>query len=131
MIEMNLMMKILTEAMNDMSPNKLKEIVEDLNLKTTNFTSQAITVALQSAIKFSGFAAYQVALIVANSVAKAILGHGLKLATNAAVARTMGVFAGPIGWVLQVFGLLLILQQGLHIGLLSQQLFKLHFFEQS
>ena len=33
------MMKILTEAMIDMSPDELKEIVEDLNL-STNKTSQ-------------------------------------------------------------------------------------------
>lgn len=99
-IEMNLMMKILSEAMKDMSPEALKEIVENLNLNTTNFTSQAVTVALQGAIKFSGFAAYQVSLIVANAVAKALLGHGLKLATNATLTRAMGVFAGPIGWAL-------------------------------
>ena len=100
MIEMNLLMKILTEAMKDMSTDELKEIVEDLNLNTTNFTAQAVTVALQGAIKFSGFAAYQVAVIVANAVAKALLGHGLKLATNAALTRAMGVFAGPLAWAI-------------------------------
>jgi uncharacterized protein YaaW (UPF0174 family) len=97
-IEMNLLMKMLTEAMKGLSADELKKIVEDLNLNTTNFTAQAVTVALQGAIRFSGFAAYQVALIVANAVAKALLGSGLKLATNAALTRAMSVFAGPIGW---------------------------------
>ena len=99
-IEMNLLMKILTDSMQDMKPEELKKVVEDLGLNTTNYTAQAVTAALQGAIRFSGFVAYQVALIVANAVAKALLGHGLKLATNAALTRSMAIFAGPIGWVL-------------------------------
>ncbi len=99
-IEMNLLMKILTDSMENMKPDELKQIVEDLGLNTTNYSAQAVTAALQGAIKFSGFAAYQVALIVANAVAKALLGHGLKLATNAALTRSMAIFAGPIGWAL-------------------------------
>ena len=99
-IEMNLLMKILTDSMENMKPDELKQIVEDLGLNTTNYSAQAVTAALQGAIKFSGFAAYQVALIVANAVAKSLLGHGLKLATNAALTRSMAIFAGPIGWAL-------------------------------
>ncbi|MDQ7015630.1 MAG: ubiquinol-cytochrome C chaperone family protein, partial [Gammaproteobacteria bacterium] len=99
-MEMNLLMKILTDSMEKMKPEELKKIVEDLGLNTTNYSAQAVTAALQGAIKFSGFAAYQVALIVANAVAKALLGHGLKLATNAALTRSMAIFAGPIGWAL-------------------------------
>lgn len=98
MIEMNLLMKILTEAMVDMSADELKEVVNSLKLKTTDFTSQAVTVALRSAVTFSGFAAYKVSVIVANAVAKSLLGHGLKFAANNALARGLGVFAGPIGW---------------------------------
>jgi len=99
-IEMNLLMKIMTEAMEKMSPEELKEVVEDLDLKTTNYSAQAVTLALQGAIKFSGFAAYKVAVIVANAIAKAILGRGLTIAANATLTRTIGVFAGPIGWVI-------------------------------
>jgi uncharacterized protein YaaW (UPF0174 family) len=99
-IEMNLMMKILIDSLEKMSPEELKDIAADLKIKTTNFTAQALTIALQGAIKFGGFLSYQVALIVANAVARAILGHGLRVGTNAALARSIGIFAGPIGWVL-------------------------------
>ena len=44
--------------------------------------------------------AYKIALIVANAIAKAILGRGLSLAANAGIARTIGIFAGPIGWLI-------------------------------
>lgn len=99
-IEMNLLMKILTESMEKMSESQLKEVVEGLKLKTTNYSAQAVTAALQTGIKMSGFMAYKTALIVANAVAKQVLGHGLKLSTNAALTKTMGVFAGPIGWAI-------------------------------
>lgn len=99
-IEMNLLMKILTDSMDKMTPEQLKEIVADLDLKTTNFSKQAVIVALQTGIRFSGFVAYQVALIVANAVAKAVVGRGLSLVVNAGLTRAMSIFAGPIGWVL-------------------------------
>lgn len=97
-IEMNLLMKILTDSMENMSPEELQEIVTDLNLKTTSMSKQAVIAALQAGVRFSGFAAYKVALIVANAVAKALLGRGLTLAANASLTRAMGIFAGPIGW---------------------------------
>ena len=100
LIEMNLLMKILTDSMEKMSAEELKAISQDLDLKTTNFTPQAVAAALQIAVVQSGFMAYQIAVIVANAVAKAILGHGLKLSTNAALTRVIGVFAGPVGWAL-------------------------------
>jgi uncharacterized protein YaaW (UPF0174 family) len=103
LIEMNLLMKVLTDSMERMTPEQLKEIVETTGLKTTNFTPQAVVAALQIAIRKAGFwAMNKLALIVANAVAKMVLGRGLMIATNAAltatVARTCAVFAGPIGW---------------------------------
>jgi uncharacterized protein YaaW (UPF0174 family) len=99
-IEMNLLMKILTDSMEQMTPDQLQEIVKDLDLKATNFSKQAVIAALQAGVRFSGFAAYQVSLIVANAVAKAVVGSGLSFATNTALTRSIAIFAGPIGWVL-------------------------------
>ena len=47
--------------------------------------------------------AYKVALIVANAIAKAILGRGLSLAANVGITRAIGIFAGPIGLILMGF----------------------------
>jgi len=99
-IEMNLLMKILTDSMENMSPEDLQAIVKDLDLKTTDFSKQAVIAALQAGVRFSGFAAYQIALIVANAVAKAVVGRGLAFAANTGLTRMIGVFAGPIGWAL-------------------------------
>ncbi len=99
-IEQNLLMKILEDAMTEMSEEELKEITKELNLRTTTFTSQAVMAALQVSIRQSGFVAYQIAVIVANAIAKALLGHGLKFATNATLTKTLSIFAGPIGWII-------------------------------
>lgn len=100
MIEHNLLLKILTDSMAKMSPVELQEIIKELDLKTTNFTKEAIVIALQASIRIGGFASYQVALIVANSVAKMLVGRGLAFAANAGLTRAMSIFAGPVGWTL-------------------------------
>lgn len=53
--------------------------------------------ALQAAIKASGFGAFKLAAVVADAVAKAILGRGLAFGTTAGLMRSISVFAGPIG----------------------------------
>lgn len=67
-IEMNLLIKILIDSMENMTPEQLQEIVKNLNLETTNLSKQAVVAALQASVRFSGFAAYQVAVIVANAI---------------------------------------------------------------
>ena len=100
LIEMNLLMKILTDSLDKMTPEQLKEVVEATGIKTTSFTPQAVTAALQVAARMSGFAIYKIALIVANAVARAIIGRGLSIAANAALARSLSILIGPIGWVI-------------------------------
>lgn len=99
-IEQNLLMKILEKSMEKMSKEELKQLSKDLNLKTTNFTPQAIMAAIQIAISQGGFLVYQISVIVANAVVKALLGQGLTFAANAALTRAISIFAGPIGWVI-------------------------------
>ena len=43
---------------------------------------------------------YQIAMVVANGVAKALLGRGLTIAANAGLTRAIGIMAGPIGWAI-------------------------------
>ena len=104
-IEGELFAKILEKAIEQMDAKELEQIVKEIN-KGTNISSavglskQAALVAMQSAIKAGGFYSYQLALIVANAVAKQVLGRGLTLAANAGLTRAMSVFAGPIGWAI-------------------------------
>ena len=99
-IEQNLFMKILEDSMKDMSAEELKSIVEELNLKTQTYTSQAVMAALQVAIKQSGIFAYKMSLIIVNAVLKALFGRGLSFVGNQLMLRSISAFAGPIGWVI-------------------------------
>jgi uncharacterized protein YaaW (UPF0174 family)/transcriptional regulator with XRE-family HTH domain len=99
-IEMNLLMKILLDCIGKLEESELKEVVSSLDLKTTSYTPEAVTIALQAAIRMGGFASYTIALTVANAVLKRLIGRGLSLAVNAAIARVMSIFAGPIGWII-------------------------------
>lgn len=99
-IEMNLLMKILTDSISKMTPDQLKEVVGELDLKTADFTKQSVVASLQSLIILGGFSSYKIALIVANAIAKQILGRGLTFSANAKLTRGLAVFSGPIGWVL-------------------------------
>ncbi|OIJ16213.1 oxidoreductase [Anaerobacillus arseniciselenatis] len=99
-IERNLLMKILTDSLEKMDNEELKKVIEELDLKMDTFNKQAVLVAIQAAIKAGGFKSYQLAMIVANAVSKQLLGRGIALGGNAALARVLGIFAGPVGWTI-------------------------------
>lgn len=72
------------------------------SLASTLVSGYARSAAIQFAIRKGGFAAYKIAVIVANAIARALLGRGLSLAANAALTKWMSIFAGPIGWAVTV-----------------------------
>lgn len=96
--ESSLLVKILTDSMGKMDAGEVKQLVEKMGLPTTNFTKQGVTIALQTLIKQGGFNSYKIALIVANGVAKKLIGRGLPFVVNTAIPKWMARFAGPIGW---------------------------------
>lgn len=99
-IELSLLLKIVSDALDKMSESERKELLKDIDIKTDSYTSQSVIIALQAAIKLGKFKVYQLTLIVVNAVMKALFGRGLAIAGNAAITRWMAVFAGPIGWTL-------------------------------
>lgn len=99
-IETKLLMKILTDSMEKMDAEQLKQLVDELKLPKTSYTKQAVTASLQTAIKLGKFSSYKMALVVANGAARIILHRGLSLGANAALMKWMARFAGPIGWAI-------------------------------
>lgn len=99
-IEGAILMKVVEKAFEKMSEAEKKVFFDEFGLNYSTGAGPAAMVALQAAIRASGFAAYRLAVIAANAVAKAILGRGLALGTNVAITRTVSVFAGPIGWAI-------------------------------
>lgn len=100
-IETHLLMKILEDSIDKLSPDELQILARDLGMKNfSGITPQALTGIFQTVFQLGGFKSYQYTLIIANYIMKAILGRGLSLAGNAVLTRTMSVLAGPIGWAI-------------------------------
>ncbi|KXB77073.1 DUF3944 domain-containing protein [Porphyromonas somerae] len=96
--EQALLLKMFDDSVAGLSEEELAKLMEQMNLPTQAFGKQAMLAALQLAIKNSGFMFYKMSVIVANQVARAMLGRGLTLAANAGITRGLSLFAGPIGW---------------------------------
>ena len=90
--------KIFSDMLEDMPEEKKMELVKDMDLKVTGFGNQAIMAAVQAGIRAGGFLSYQITVIVANYIARLLLGRGLTLATNTALTKGLSLFIGPIGW---------------------------------
>lgn len=97
-IEHALLEKILVDTWDKMSDAEKKELLQGCQ---HNCDKGGLAAAAMIAMfRAGGFASYKLVLIIANGIAKAILGRGLPLIANAALAKYLAVFAGPIGWVL-------------------------------
>ena len=98
-IEKAMFAKLIESSWEEMTSEQKEELTKAVKVDPKLVGPAAMT-AIISAIKLGGFASYKIALIVANSIAKMIMGKGLQLAANAGIARAIGVFAGPIGWAI-------------------------------
>lgn len=96
-IEALILYHVFQRAWDRMTPQEREEFI---NAHVDNFRGQAATMSFQALIRLGGFTSYKVAVIVANGIAKSLLGHGLRLTTNATLTKALSVFVGPIGWVI-------------------------------
>ncbi|MBX8554305.1 hypothetical protein K5D43_07405 [Pseudomonas cichorii] len=100
LIEQAILGRILTRAFDDMSEVERKFILLELGVNNCSAARPAVAIATICAAKAGGFATFQMAAIVANAVAKALIGKGLTFVTTGQVIRTLSVAIGPIGWAI-------------------------------
>lgn len=99
-IENGLLAKVLEDAWEKMSEEDRKKLIDEAgNVFGAKVGGIGAGVLIQI-IRAGGFKSYQVALIIANAVAKAILGRGLTFAGNIYLTRLLAVLAGPVGWII-------------------------------
>lgn len=98
-IEQALLLMVLTDSLERMSPEDLKDVIDGLGVVPTELAAPAVAAAVQAAVALGGFVPYKLAPMVANAVVRAAVGRGLALGANAALNRAIAVAAGPIGWV--------------------------------
>lgn len=103
-IEQEIITKLLMETYETMSPEERRELLLSLKIRDRKLLLAPGGVeAARLAIQHSGFAVYKGSMIVANAAAQHLLGHGLSLATNAALTKGIAMFAGPVGLVFAAF----------------------------
>ncbi|MCQ2828034.1 DUF3944 domain-containing protein [Helicobacter pylori] len=101
LIEQNMLSKILERSLEEMDDEEVKEMCDELSIKNTdNLNRQALSAATLTLFKMGGFKSYQLAVIVANAVIKAIFQRGLSLGANAALTRGLSILTGPVGWII-------------------------------
>ena len=96
-IESQILMKVLEDAWGEMSGEEKRAFLDELGVEHSKLPNALPLIAVQAAIKASGFLAYQIAVTIANEVAKHVLKRGLTLAANRGIAKGLSVLAGPIG----------------------------------
>lgn len=97
-VEGDILVKILQRAVEKMSAAERDELLKALDMKNLVGAGPAAAVAAIAGMRAGGFATYRLAVVVANAVAKYLVGRGLTLAGNAALTRALGAAMGPVGW---------------------------------
>ncbi|MDK0573165.1 DUF3944 domain-containing protein [Clostridium perfringens] len=98
-IEEKLFDKILIDTLDNMSDEDIQRLARELNC--TNIKGkQSVIMAFQAIFKSGGFKSYQLLVIVANALAKTVLGRGLSFTTNALLTKGASILVGPIGWTI-------------------------------
>ena len=97
----------MEDAIEKMSQNQLKEFIEEFGgesiIGVGTISTRAAHEVLKYIIKGSGLKFYKLSVIIANSVARQLLGRGLTLATNTAITRGLHVafaWLGPVMWAI-------------------------------
>ncbi len=102
-IETNLLMKMGMDIFEQMTPEEMGEIADEIGVKRPSGVSGwTATVLVQIILKQGAFATYKWALIIANAIANAIAGAiatgGLPFVANTILVRTLHGLIGPVGW---------------------------------
>ena len=98
-IEASIRNLFLKESWRSMNRKERQAFLEELQVRDlTLVANTALPAAALEAVKVSGFGAYKLTVIVANAMARTVLGHGLSFLTNAALTKSLSVLAGPVGW---------------------------------
>ncbi|EOG8018433.1 DUF3944 domain-containing protein [Enterobacter ludwigii] len=96
-IELSLLMKMLEKSLSEMSPAELREFADSMGTELTAPTVPLVLMAIQTAVRSSGFAAYRLSVVMLSTLAKVVLGRTLPIVTYLTLTRSISVLAGPVG----------------------------------
>ncbi|MFB1340864.1 DUF3944 domain-containing protein [Helicobacter pylori] len=105
LIEQNMLSKLLKDSLEKMSGREIKELGHELGMtnidKMIGENKQALIASVLTLFKAGGSHSYALAVSVADAMVRQTLGHGLSsVVGKVALEKTLGILAGPIGWVI-------------------------------
>jgi uncharacterized protein YaaW (UPF0174 family) len=99
-LENAILVTLAGRAWEKMTDEEKRDFVNSSGLDMNIGIGPAALTAIIAAIRASGFAAYKLAAVLANTVARQLLGRGLAFGAAAPFLQGMSVLAGPIGWAI-------------------------------
>ena len=99
-IELKILLKVAIKAMEKMSPDEQRDFTSKISGGKVTGLGPAAIAALQAAILAGGFSSFILANVVAQSVAKQLIGRGLTFTGTQTLMKSISAFAGPIGWAI-------------------------------
>jgi len=109
-IEEKLILNVIEKAISKLSPEELELVAQEADIKISalkDLTPQILMSTFLAVFNAGGFKSYQLTLILANAILKAMIGRGLSFGGNIILTRSMSVLAGPIGWAISAIWLLI------------------------
>ncbi|WRA15387.1 DUF3944 domain-containing protein [Helicobacter pylori] len=105
LIEKNMLSKLLKDSLEKMSGREIKELGHELGMtnidKVIGENKQLLIASVLTLFKAGGSHSYALAISVADAMVRQTLGHGLSsVVGKVALKKTLGILAGPIGWVI-------------------------------
>ncbi|MFP5952879.1 DUF3944 domain-containing protein [Helicobacter pylori] len=105
LIEQNMLAKILKDSLEQMSKKDLEELYHELGMtnidKVIGENKQVLIASVLTLFQAGGSHSYALAVSVADAMVRQTLGHGLSsVVGKVALKKTLGILAGPIGWVI-------------------------------
>ena len=100
-IEGKILVKVLEKWLEKATEEEKKEIEELFKAEGINNIDFKNGIPVAALIpKLGGAIFFQLSAILANAVARQLLGHGIKIAMNQVFSRGIGFLLGPIGWAI-------------------------------
>ncbi|WP_416136894.1 ubiquinol-cytochrome C chaperone family protein [Helicobacter pylori] len=95
----------MKDSLERMSKKDLEELLHELGTtsidKMIGENKQILITSILMLFKADGSHSYALAIAVADAMARKTLGHGLlSVVGKVALKKTLGILAGPIGWVI-------------------------------
>ena len=90
-------MKMLEKSLSEMSPTELQEFADSMGTELTAPTAPLILMAIQTAVRSSGFAAYRLSVVMLSTLAEGCIGAHAPIVTYLTLTRFISVPPGPVG----------------------------------